>query len=241
MKPSAREGRGWLAYHDRHRPLQLIGLAEYGDPKALAPGPLGEFLDFAFAADELVRLSSVSRRKPSKSPKWSKIRPATFPVNGRRASGFGLPGRSGSGMPSPVGEGKIDPGSPPNSSHVDLSGEQVIHALYGDDTIVFTVWTSEGPPPPDLPDPADLRRVVGRNGQIRVSGQYISAVVMLHRRSSDFFDVRDEADVPEDECWVEVIPAVSEEAVPVPESFFDGPNDRRWRYDRETERIERVK
>src|SRR6266545_1017256 len=41
--------------------------------------------------------------------------------------------------------------------------------------------------------------------------------------------------------WVEVIPAVSEEAVPLPESFFNGPNDRRWRYDRETERIERVK
>jgi hypothetical protein len=29
--------------------------------------------------------------------------------------------------------------------------------------------------------------------------------------------------------------------VPLPESFFNGPNDRRWRYDRETERIERVK
>ena len=41
--------------------------------------------------------------------------------------------------------------------------------------------------------------------------------------------------------WVEVIPAVSEEAVPLPESFFNGPNDRRWRSDRETERIERVK
>ena len=129
----------------------------------------------------------------------------------------------------------------PNGYHVDLSGEQVIHALYGDDTIVFTVWTGEGPPPPDLPDLPDYRRVVGRNGQIRVSGQYISAVAMLHRRSSDFFDVRDEADVPEDECWVEVIPAVSEEAVPLPESFFNGPNDRRWRYDRETERVERVK
>jgi hypothetical protein len=126
----------------------------------------------------------------------------------------------------------------PNGYHVDLSGEQVIHALYGDDTIVFTVWTGEGPPPPDLADPPDYRRVVGRNGQIRVSGQYISAVVMLHRRSSDFFDVRDEADVPDDECWVEVVPAISEEAVPLAESFFTGPNDRRWRYDRETERIE---
>ena len=63
---------------------------------------------------------------------------------------------------------------------------------------------------------------------------------MLHRRSSDFFDARDEADVPEDEFWVEVIPAVSEEAVPLPESFFNGPNDRRWRYDCETERIERA-
>jgi hypothetical protein len=28
--------------------------------------------------------------------------------------------------------------------------------------------------------------------------------------------------------------------VPLPESFFDGPNDRRWRYDRGTERIERI-
>jgi hypothetical protein len=33
---------------------------------------------------------------------------------------------------------------------------------------------------------------------------------------------------------------VSEEAVPLPESFFNGPNDRRWRYDCETERIERA-
>jgi hypothetical protein len=49
----------------------------------------------------------------------------------------------------------------PNGYHVDLSGEQVIHAVYGDDTIVFTVWTGEGPPPPDLPDPPDYRRVVG--------------------------------------------------------------------------------
>jgi len=39
----------------------------------------------------------------------------------------------------------------PNGYHVELSGEQVIHALYGDDTLVFTVWTGEGPPPPDFP------------------------------------------------------------------------------------------
>jgi hypothetical protein len=104
---------------------------------------------------------------------------------------------------------------PERLSH-DLSGEQVVFALYGDDTLVFTVWTGEGPPPPDFPDPPEYKRVVGRNGQIRVVGQYISAVVMLHRRKSDF-DFRDEADVPEDECWVEVIPAISEEAVPLPD------------------------
>jgi hypothetical protein len=126
----------------------------------------------------------------------------------------------------------------PNGYGVELSGEQVIHALYGDDTLVFTVWTGEGPPPADFPDPPSYKRIVGRNGQIRVTGQYTSAVVMLHRRSSDFFDVRDAADVPKGECWVEVIPAISEEAVPLPESFFNGPNDRRWRYNRETERIE---
>ena len=81
---------------------------------------------------------------------------------------------------------------------------------------------------------------MGRNGQIRASGQYISAVVLLHRREFDFFDTRKEEDVPEEECWVEVIPAISEEAVPLPDSFFNGPNDRRWRYDRESERIERA-
>jgi hypothetical protein len=127
----------------------------------------------------------------------------------------------------------------PNGFHIDLSGEQVVFALYGDDALIFTVWTGDGPPPPDFPDPPEYKRVVGRNGQIRVVGQYISAVVMLHRRKPDFFDLRDEADVPEDECWVEVIPAISEEAVPLPDSFFNGPNDLRWRYDRESERIER--
>lgn len=129
----------------------------------------------------------------------------------------------------------------PKRFHIDLSGVQVVFALYGDDTLVFNVWTGDGPPPPDFPDPSEYQRVVGRNGQIRVVGQYISAVVMLHRRKADFFDSREEADVPEDECWVEVIPAMSEEAVPLPDSFFNGPNDRRWRYDRESERIQRVK
>jgi hypothetical protein len=128
----------------------------------------------------------------------------------------------------------------PNGYHIDLSGEQVVFALYGDDSLVFTVWTGEGSPPPDFPDPPEYKRVVGRNGQIRVVGQYISAVVMLHRREFDF-DFRDEAAGPGDECWVEVIPAISQEAVPLPDSFFSGPNDRRWRYDREAERIERVK
>jgi hypothetical protein len=61
---------------------------------------------------------------------------------------------------------------------------------------------------------------------------------MLHRRTSDFFDFRDEANVPEDECWVEVIPAISEEAVPLPE-FLQWAERLRWRYDRESERIER--
>lgn len=128
----------------------------------------------------------------------------------------------------------------PNGYHIDLSGVQVVFALYGDDTVVFTVWTGDGPPPPDFPDAQEYKRVVGRNGQIRVVGQYISAVVILHRREFDF-DFREEADVPEHECWVEVIPAISDEAVPLPDSFFNGPNDRRWRYDRESEVIQRVK
>jgi hypothetical protein len=129
----------------------------------------------------------------------------------------------------------------PNGYHIDLSGEQVVFALYGDDTLVFNVWTGTDLPPPDFPDQPEYTRVVGRNGQIRVVGQYISAVVMLHRRKSDYFDPREEADVPEDECWVEVIPALSEEAVPLPDSFFNGPNDLRWQYDLDSERIERVK
>lgn len=129
----------------------------------------------------------------------------------------------------------------PRGFHVSLSGQQVVFALYGDDTLVFTVWTEEGPPPPDFPDPSEYKRVVGRNGQIRVVGQYIGAVVMLHRRTPDLFDSRDEADVPEEECWVEVIPAMSEDAVPLHDSFFNGAKDRRWRYDRASERIQRVK
>lgn len=37
--------------------------------------------------------STVSRKKPSKSPKWSKIRPATLPVKHKRSSEclFGCP------------------------------------------------------------------------------------------------------------------------------------------------------
>jgi hypothetical protein len=123
----------------------------------------------------------------------------------------------------------------PHGYHVALAGERVVFAFNGDDSVLLKVWTGEGPPPPDFPDSADAKRVAGRNGQIRVVGQYISAVVTLHRRKPDFFDFREEADVPEDECWVEVIPAISETAVPLPDAFFNGPNDRRWHFDRETE------
>lgn len=129
----------------------------------------------------------------------------------------------------------------PHGYHIELSGERVIYALYGDDSVVVKVWLGEGPPPPGFLEQPEYRQVVGRNGQIRASGQYISAVAMLHRRKSDIFDAREEEDVPEEECWVEVIPAISEEAVPLPDSFFNGPNDLRWRYDRESERMERVK
>jgi hypothetical protein len=98
----------------------------------------------------------------------------------------------------------------PNGYHVDLSGGQVVFALYGDDTLVFTLWTGDGRPPPDFPDPPEYKRVVGRNGQIRDVGQYISAVVMLHRREFGCDFREEKAAVPEDECWVEVIPAISE-------------------------------
>jgi hypothetical protein len=128
----------------------------------------------------------------------------------------------------------------PRGYHVELSGEQVVFALYGNDSLVFRVYTGDGPPPPEFSGPPEYKRVVGRDGQIRASAQYISAVVMLYRRHQ-YFDSRDEADVPEDECWVEVIPAISEQAVPLPDSFFNGPNDLRWQYDRETEQIKRVK
>jgi endonuclease YncB( thermonuclease family) len=76
------------------------------------------------------------------------------------------------------------------------------------------------------------------------TGLAVANETQLEARGVTFpklFDFRDEADVPEDECWVEVIPAISEETVPLPDSFFNGPNDLRWRYDRESERIERVK
>jgi hypothetical protein len=62
---------------------------------------------------------------------------------------------------------------------------------------------------------------------------------LLHRRESDFYDARAEAEVPEDECRVEVIPAISTKTY-ASRLLFNGPKDRRWRLDRETGRMERV-
>jgi hypothetical protein len=131
----------------------------------------------------------------------------------------------------------------PKGYYVGLDTEDVVHALYGDDTVQIPIYLGSGATS-DFPRD-DFKFIAGRNGQIRMVGQYISAVVILrHRmRADDIFARRDyEDEIPTGEYWcVDVIRTISDEAVPLPDNFFDGPRDTLWAYDAETEVMAQVK
>jgi hypothetical protein len=80
----------------------------------------------------------------------------------------------------------------PRGFHVSLGSKEVVHALYGDDSVVIPIYLGSGPTPHDFPRD-DYKFIAGRNGQIRNVGKYISAVVILRHRMNedDFFAQRE--------------------------------------------------
>lgn len=127
--------------------------------------------------------------------------------------------------------------------------ESTIWAMYGDPSVEVRLN-------PDGAT-TEWQTVLGRNGKLRSDHPYISAVATLYTRSFEqgFVDTwwkdnvpdderrtenaaellrasrlaLEEADVPEGGyAWVEVVEALSGEAVPLPRTVFDGPRDRRY-------------
>jgi hypothetical protein len=64
----------------------------------------------------------------------------------------------------------------PQGQAVQLSTREIIWALYGDPIIEIPINTESGGPA------GEARHTVGRNGQIRLQHQYLSAVVALRHR-----------------------------------------------------------
>ncbi len=130
-----------------------------------------------------------------------------------------------------------------------IGPEAAIWAMYGDPSVEVSLN-------PDGAT-TEWRTVLGRNGKLRSDHAYISAVATLNTRSfeQDFVDTWWEDNVPDDDrrtenaaellrasrlaleaadvregcyTWVEVVEALSEEAVSLPRTVFDGPRDRRY-------------
>lgn len=143
----------------------------------------------------------------------------------------------------------------PEHAFVHLSVEDVVAAMYGDPTVVIPLDPGSG----EQVGPDQF--VMGRDGKLTGSHQYISAVAILGTRTRDV-DARNEAisewhedvegtdfpslsekaaslmtrlegaDFPDgDDPCLDVIETLSESATRLPDSWFAGPFDTRWRSD----------
>jgi len=143
----------------------------------------------------------------------------------------------------------------PEQAFVHLSVEEVAEAMYGDPTVVIPLDPETG----EQVGPDQF--VLGRDGKLTRSHQYVSAVAALGTRPKRVDD-QDEvikqwredvegrefaslseksvslmnrlegADFPEgDDPCLDVIETLSESATPLPDSWFSGPFDTRWRSD----------
>jgi hypothetical protein len=123
------------------------------------------------------------------------------------------------------------------NADVRLEPTEVIYAMYGDPTFVFTN--------PSL-GAGESRLVPGRNGQLTNQHRYISAIVCLRCSRDQTWEQQaqrwvanllgaDRTDMAAalDRNYValdviDTLSAVNGEAVQVPIDMFDGPDDRRW-------------
>lgn len=139
----------------------------------------------------------------------------------------------------------------PEGALVDLSVGTVLAALYGNVTVTFPLDVATGAAA------EDGRFEFGRDGKLTNDHPYLSAVVLLQRRElqGDLIEqilteerrrreptvdsvsevVRllkrlEHEDLPDsDYLYVEVIETISGISVPLPEKWFDGERDSRWR------------
>jgi hypothetical protein len=139
----------------------------------------------------------------------------------------------------------------PRGVALDLSIENIIQSMYGDLTYTFPVSAETG----GATEPGQF--VAGRNGRYRADHQYVSAVGLLSSRDrraerisgifaehrelpmADLHRLLDEADargeVPDGTYHtVTLVKSASETAVPVPDQFFDGEQDRVFEYEEDS-------
>ena len=131
---------------------------------------------------------------------------------------------------------------------VPLGPREIVWAMYGDPAFRFAVDPRTGGPADDG------RFIVTRNGKLRNDHPYISAILVVSEREHavDFYEqmaarnahltanakmdliygARDAGEVPEGSYHrVDVFTTMSPAAVPLPDTLFDGPNDRRFEFD----------
>jgi hypothetical protein len=137
---------------------------------------------------------------------------------------------------------------------VDLSVENVVNALFGDPRYVMEIDRETGAAV------GEGRHLLGRDGALTNDHQYVSAVAILTgealasvERREVFAELRKATpgltELPRAEqidrygkvlegrmfspgyrYWVDVIETISETATPLPDHWFSGPRDGRWRW-----------
>lgn len=138
--------------------------------------------------------------------------------------------------------------SNPYGVPISLNEDEMIWAMYGDPIYAFQVDPATGG------QIGEARVATGRHGKLRNDHPYVSAVVRLseRERARDFYDDLPERDVdvprethldaileaqrsrrvPQGSYMrVDVYKTMSEQAIPLPASLFDGPNDRLFELD----------
>lgn len=136
----------------------------------------------------------------------------------------------------------------PGDAPVAMGERELIWAMYGDPTFTFTIDPETG----GAVD--DGQFIAGRHGKLRNDHPYLGAVAIVREREHavDFYDrlrkgmdgrsaderldaifaARDRGEVPEGSYHrLDVFKCVSVAATPVPDDFFDGPNDRLFDFD----------
>ena len=130
----------------------------------------------------------------------------------------------------------------PRGALVLTDPNHVVHAMYGDPTVTIPIDPAVGGA---VGDPV---LIAGRNGKLRVDHPYVSALVLVRYRDRaiDFYDAlnarnaalspdervaamnaaKDNGEVPEGRyLCVDVFPTLSPVAEPLPDVFFNGPDD----------------